>query len=77
MYIFKWQTLLNETVSSWLEGEDELFGYLSAYSVGGNFYRKMHAMNSQFTMSCVFFQRNHFKWLNVFIVVIRSANHLL
>lgn len=35
-------TGLNETASSWLEGEDEHFRYLSAYSVGGckNFYRK-------------------------------------
>lgn len=35
------------------EGDDEYFGYQSAYSVGGNFDRQMNAMNSQFTM-CLF-----------------------
>lgn len=41
------------------------------------FTEKMHTRNSEFTMSYVFFQGNHFKWLNVFTVVIRAANHLL
>lgn len=54
-----------------------VFAYLSAYSFGGNFYKEMHAMNSQFTMRCLFFRGIYFKWLYVFTAVIRAANHLL